>query len=101
MPELTQQIAKIRHRQRTASSGDAVVAALEMERDKILRILGRDPTAGLAQAREWAKSDNPELIEDAAVAFRDIGGNEEEARAADAALKHALAQQASTKGGRS
>jgi hypothetical protein len=58
-----------------------------MERDKILRMLGRDPTAGLQQAREWAASSDPDLIDDASIVFRDIGGHEDEARAADAALK--------------
>ena len=63
-----------------------------MERDKILRMLGRDPTAGLQRAREWAASSDPDLIDDASIVFRDIGGHEDEARAADAALKRASAQ---------
>jgi hypothetical protein len=35
------------------------VEALEIERDKIQRVLGRDPNAGLGQARQWAKSSDP------------------------------------------
>jgi hypothetical protein len=71
----------------------AGLAAAEMERDKILRMLGRNPTAGLDLARQWVHSDNPDVIEDAAVVFRDIGGYEDEARAADAAFKRAFAAQ--------
>ncbi len=73
-------------------------AGLIMARDKILRVLGRDPTAGLAQAREWAKSDDPDAIQDAAVVFRDIGGHEGEARAADAAFRRAMAAQRARQG---
>jgi len=63
---------------------------LEMERDKILRVLGRDPAAGLSQAREWVKSDDPYLMQDAAEVFKDIGGHEQEYRAAESALDRAI-----------
>jgi hypothetical protein len=86
LPELSQEIAKSRN-------GFPPLHAVQiMERDKILRMLGRDPTAGLQQAREWAASSDPDLIDDASIVFRDIGGHEDEARAADAALKQASAQ---------
>ena len=62
------------------------LAALEMERDKILRVLGRDPEAGVAEAREWAKSPDPELIEDAYVVLGDMHGHEQEYQAAESAL---------------
>lgn len=58
-----------------------------MERDKVLRMLGHDSTAGLEQAREWATSSNADLIDDASIVLRDIGGHEDEAQAADAALR--------------
>ena len=57
-----------------------------MERDKILRVLGRDPEAGLADAREWMKSSDPELVEDAVVVLRDMGGHEQDLSAAKGAL---------------
>jgi hypothetical protein len=66
-----------------------------MERDKILRVLGRDPVAGLRQAREWAASSDPELIGDAIVVFRDIGGHQDDARAALGSWKRVTAQQRS------
>ncbi|HXR35382.1 MAG TPA: hypothetical protein VN754_05505 [Candidatus Binataceae bacterium] len=61
------------------------LAARVMERDKILRTLGRDPDAGLAEAREWMKSADSELLEDAAVVLADIGGHEQDLRAARSA----------------
>jgi len=64
------------------------LAALIMCRDKILRVLGRDPNAGLVQAREWMHSSDPVLVDDAGRVFEDIGGHEEEAQQAwDAALR--------------
>lgn len=81
LPELDKEIAG------TPSIQEPVLAALEMQRDKIQRVLGRDPNAGLEKARQWAKSDNPELIEDAKDVFLDIGGHEEEVRAAEQAGK--------------
>jgi len=62
------------------------LADLLMERDKILRVLGRDPDAGLANAREWVKSDDPELVRDALDVFDDTGGHEQELKAAKSAL---------------
>ncbi len=54
---------------------EELLAAAEMARDKILRVLGRDPTAGEQQARQWMTSPDPELRHDAVVVFRDIGGH--------------------------
>jgi hypothetical protein len=63
------------------------LADLITERDKILRLIGRDPTAGLEDARKWMNSDNPDLLQDAAVTFKDLGGYENEARAAAKAYR--------------
>ena len=60
-----------------------------MARDKILRVIGRDPMAGLAQAREWMASSDPVLVDDAEAVFEDIGGHEEDVRAAKLALERA------------
>lgn len=51
------------------------VVGLKMVRDKILRVLGRDPSAGQQQAREWMTSPDPELRHDAVVVFQDMGGH--------------------------
>ncbi len=83
LPKLDKEIAQ------TPYPGEEAVAALEMQRDKILRVLGRDPNAGLEKAREWAKSDNPQLVEDAFDVFHDIPGHEAEAHAAEQAEKQA------------
>ena len=69
------------------------VAVLQMERDKILRVLGRNPTAGLRLARQWATSSDPEMIRRASVVFADLGGYEDERRTAVEAYKRALAEE--------
>ncbi len=63
------------------------LASLLMRKDKILRMLGRDPNAGLAEAREWVKSDDPHLVRDAVAVLEDIGGHEQELNAAKTTLK--------------
>ena len=65
------------------------LAALIMCRGKILRALGRDPNAGLAQAREWMTSPDPVMVDNARVVFQDIGGHDEEVRAAKLATERA------------
>ena len=65
------------------------LAALIMCRDKILRMLGRDPNAGLAQAREWMTSRDPVMVDNAMVVFKDIGGHDADMRAAEAATDRA------------
>ena len=57
-----------------------------MARDKVLRVIGRDPNAGLAQAREWMASSDPVVVDDAKAVFEDIGGRVEDVRAATVAL---------------
>jgi len=65
------------------------MAALIMCRDKILRFIGRDPTAGLAQAREWMNSPDPVLVNDGKSVFEDIGGRDKEVNAAKVAVERA------------
>lgn len=45
----------------TAVEDSRKLARLEAYRDKLLRVLGRDPKAGETQAREWMKSGDPWL----------------------------------------
>jgi hypothetical protein len=91
LPQLQDRIKDTQKQIATGLKGEAQLAVLEMSRDKILRVLRRDPTAGLAKAREWANTDDPELLGDAIVVFRDIGGHEDELRAAELAGQRALA----------
>lgn len=67
-------------------SSERHLAVLVMERDKILRVLGRDPNAGLDHAREWLKSDDPQLVGYAVTTLEEIGGHEQELRASKSAL---------------
>ena len=65
------------------------LAGVIMCRDKILRVLGRDPNAGLAQAREWMSNPDPVMVDNARVVFQDIGGHDEDVRAARVATDRA------------
>jgi hypothetical protein len=85
LPELDKAMAKAPEEQ----SPTRYLAALIMCRDKILRVIGRDPTAGLTQARQWMTSPDPILVDDAKSVFQDIGGHEDDVRAAKVALDRA------------
>jgi hypothetical protein len=92
LPKLAKEIAKTQADARTAAPpGDNPqaerAAGLVMERDKILRVLGRNPTAGLQQAYQWLNSDDPYLLQDAAVTFKDVGGHPEQLKEADASSR--------------
>jgi hypothetical protein len=68
---------------------ERTLAGIIMCRDKILRVLGRDPNAGLAQAREWMTSPDPVMVDNARVVFQDIGGHDKEVQAAKLATERA------------
>ncbi len=59
------------------------LASLEMTKDKILRVLGRDATAGLSRAREWVANADPCLVGEAVTVLTDIGGHKDDLRAAE------------------
>jgi hypothetical protein len=82
LPKLETEIGK-------ASNPDNA-ATLTLQRDKVLRVLGRDPTAGIKQAYEWMSSGDSQLLQCAIATFADIGGHEQELRAAKQALKPAI-----------
>ncbi|MBE3602267.1 hypothetical protein IMX07_01355 [bacterium] len=71
-------------------------AMLIFERDKILRMLGRNPTAGLQEAYQWMNTDDPLLLLAATNIFNDIPGHREEANAARAAYDRASSEPAPT-----
>ncbi len=48
------------------------VSCLTMERDRIKRVLGQEPLAGLKDAEAWAKSDNSAFRSNAATVLADI-----------------------------
>ncbi len=61
--------------------------ALTVTRDKILRVIGRDPKAGEQQAREWVTGPDPDrdpLF--AMIVFHDMGDHKEDLLAAKSAL---------------
>jgi hypothetical protein len=84
LPDLDKEIIK------EQGDGDQETAATRiMGKDKILRVLGRNPVAGVDHAREWMNSDNMHVVLDAVRTFRDIGGHEEDVHAA-MALYHRM-----------
>ncbi len=68
------------------------VFSLIVVRDKILRVLGRDPTAGLNQAYQWVNSDNPRMLQCALATFSDIGGHEKEVQTLQKEIPGAIAR---------
>ena len=85
LPVLERRIGKYRAEGETGQ----LAAEAEMMRDKILRVLGRDPAAGLRQAREWMSSDDPDLLRDAGITFQQIGGHQKELLDVERALSAA------------
>ena len=80
-----------------ASAAEAVacfprrrLASLEMAKDKILRVLGRDPTAGVNAARAWVANADPCLLGNAILVLRDVGGHGDDLRAAENAMSQRL-----------
>jgi hypothetical protein len=74
-------------------SSEETRAVLTMERAKILRVIGRDPKAGLKQAYQWMNSEDPRLLQDAAATFQEIGGHPSELRTAREAYDRAVARE--------
>lgn len=84
LPELARRIDETRAKVAAGKRNfEDTLAGLIMERDQILRVLGRNATAGLNHAYQWLNSDDPYLLQDAVVTFKDVGGHEAEMRAAD------------------
>ncbi len=97
LPELNSEIADAREgaaRELQSEPGARMINrgqkmmldAAIITRDKILRVIGRDPKAGEQQAREWVTGPDPDPW-NAAIVFGDMGGHEEDLLAAKLALK--------------
>ncbi|HTY55942.1 MAG TPA: hypothetical protein VMB26_12100 [Candidatus Binataceae bacterium] len=107
LPEYAREIAGAR--EQVAHAGDREDSAeaegrlvgLIMARDKVLRVIGRDPKAGEKQAHEWISGPDAHPLE-AIMVYRDLGDHDADIRAAmneirhedDAALKQLAAKKA-------
>lgn len=89
LPRLNNDIAKSRGKIAEGFRYQHTLAAQTLEKDKILRVLGREPRAGLAEAREWISGDDLRLASVGIAVLQDIGGYEDEVRTARDALKRA------------
>ena len=90
LPSLNKHIGEDQAQPPPGSRPQDIAAVATMKRDKILRVLGRDPTAGLREAYQWMNSDDPQVLQCAITTFADIGGHDQEKRAASEALERAL-----------
>jgi hypothetical protein len=86
LPQASQGIREAKARMPREPFQQQTVAVAEMMTAKVLRVLGRDPVAGLNQAYQWMNSDDPQLMQCAIATFSDIGGHDKEVRE----LRHAL-----------
>jgi hypothetical protein len=87
LPKLEERIAA--YQSKRARGYRRQVAAAILQRDKVLRVLGRNPAAGLNQAYQWMNTDDPYLLLDAEVTLKEIGGHQEEVKAAELAYTRA------------
>ncbi len=92
LPNFDRTISMLQEKGAEGGGNPGALAHLMVEKDKILRVLGRDPTAGLSQAHQWMNSDDPQVLQCAIATFYDIGGHQEEVdklrHALPAAIKH-------------
>ena len=74
LPGLIKNIAEARAKPEPSASDVRKLISSMLEKDKILRVLGRDRSGALAEAREWAASDDPNLAHAGAVVLREMNG---------------------------
>ena len=94
LPQLDQSITTAEGR----GFSDALAISI-LEKNKILRVLGRNPVAGLNQAYQWMNSDDPTLMQCAIATFGDIGGHEKEVRTLQQSLPAAITHEIETRNG--
>jgi hypothetical protein len=90
LPQLDKEIRDEQQKVEEGQQSEAAVALDEIQKDKILRVLGRDPTAGLQQAYQWMDSGDSLQLQCAIATFEDIGGHEKELAIAKQALQPAI-----------
>ena len=88
LPKLDQRLTE--YQSMPGQGNHDMAAILIFEREKIVRTLGRNPTAGLQEAYRWMNSDDPLLLLAAAATFKDIGGHQQEANTAGANYGRAI-----------
>jgi hypothetical protein len=93
LPEIERGIARAEAIEPPTPASEYEIAAGLLLKYKILRMLRRDPNAGLAEARAWMKSDSAQLLQFAAATFAAIPGHEAEMREAQAAQRRALCRE--------
>lgn len=82
LPEVEARIREVTERARRAGKTPAeydeideeILSAHQLIKDKIIRVTGEDPYAGVERARAWAKSPYPYVRENAIRVFEDIPG---------------------------
>jgi hypothetical protein len=100
LPSLDRNIPKYEARIPKEPYQQETVAVLELEKYKILRVLGRNPAAGLRHAYRWMKSDDPTLMQCAIATFQDIGGFPKQVHDLRQALPAALNREIAASKGR-
>jgi VCBS repeat protein len=99
LPLLERKINAARNRSPLGWQDETQAAAALMVKAKILRVLGRDPNAGVLDANVWMQSDNPELLQYAIATFGAIGGHDSDIRIARAAQSRAVARERAVRQG--
>ncbi len=90
LPGLNRTISTLQQKAAEGDVNPGWLAGATAEKDKILRVLGRNPIAGLNQAYKWMNSDNPQVLQCAIATFYDIGGHQKELRTARKRLPDVL-----------
>ncbi len=78
LPNLDRTIGMLQQKAAEGDGNPSALARMTVEKDKILRVLGRQPNAGIKEAYQWMNSDDPQVLQCALATFYDIGGHEKE-----------------------
>lgn len=92
LPNLNRTIGMLQQKAAEGDGNPGALARFTAVKDKILRVLGRDSTAGLNQAYQWMNSDDPQVLQCALATFYDIGGHEKDVRELKRVLPAAIAR---------
>jgi hypothetical protein len=92
LSNIDRSISMLQQRAAQGEGDPGALAHVLVLKYKILRVLGRDPTAGLNQAYQWMNSDDPQVLQCAIATLYDIGGHEREVREARQRLPGVIAR---------